>query len=76
MPIYEFECAQCQTQFEELVRNATEEEDIVCPKCRGRDVRRLFSAFGFKSGSKVVSSVGSTGDVCHTCTAKTCDTCR
>ncbi|MFQ6091616.1 MAG: zinc ribbon domain-containing protein [bacterium] len=76
MPIYEFECARCGEQFEELIRSAVEEKILLCPKCHGRKIRRLFSAFGFKSGSKAVSSLPSAGQSCRTCAAKTCDTCR
>ena len=75
MPIYEFECRQCGEQFEELVRTEAEAKILTCPHCSGKRVVKLFSAFGFKSGSKVVSSVQRSSASCQTCAAKTCDTC-
>lgn len=42
MPIYEFECEQCERRFEELVAGGT--ESIECPRCGSRRTRRLISA--------------------------------
>lgn len=75
MPIYEFECMKCGTHFEELIRSTDEEKKIVCPECGMKKIRREFSTFGFKCGTKLVSSVSKAGSSCHSCTTKTCDTC-
>jgi putative FmdB family regulatory protein len=40
MPIYDFECASCGEQFEELVRA---DEPPTCPACGADGARRLFS---------------------------------
>lgn len=40
MPIYDYHCPSCGTDFEQLVRNGTK---IACPKCSGRKVERLMS---------------------------------
>jgi putative FmdB family regulatory protein len=48
MPIYEFCCNQCQTGFEELVRNGNVP---VCPSCGSADVRRLLSSFAVRAPS-------------------------
>ena len=32
MPIYEFQCNQCENEFEKLVFNTSEK--IACPKCK------------------------------------------
>jgi putative FmdB family regulatory protein len=42
MPIYEFMCAACQTEFEELVSSCTDTA-TACPSCKGSDVRKLIS---------------------------------
>jgi len=34
MPIYEYICEDCQTHFEKIVLNKTQE--IACPKCAGK----------------------------------------
>jgi putative FmdB family regulatory protein len=39
MPIYEFECEQCGSRFEELVSAAA--ECPACPECGGETRRRL-----------------------------------
>jgi len=41
MPIYEFECEECSTRFEELV--AAEAGGPPCPACGSERSRRLFS---------------------------------
>jgi putative FmdB family regulatory protein len=40
MPIYEYSCRSCQTQFEMLVRGG---ETPVCASCGSEDLERLFS---------------------------------
>ena len=44
MPIYEYVCMQCESHFEELVRNGHQPD---CPEC-GANIRKLsvFSAHG------------------------------
>lgn len=58
MPLYDFECKDCQHTFEEL---AFEDDDvIVCPKCGSAHTARLVSApsplatgaFPFKIGPR------------------------
>jgi putative FmdB family regulatory protein len=43
MPIYEFECEECGTRFDELV--AAEGAPPPCPECASEQVRRLISSF-------------------------------
>ena len=42
MPIYEYVCMQCESHFEELVRNGV---DPACPDCGAENVRRQLSVF-------------------------------
>ena len=63
MPIYEYQCLECGQKFERLVRFADSSPKVECPKCGGRKVEKLLSAFG-------VQSSGSTSDFsCPTCEA-------
>ena len=48
MPIYEYVCMQCESHFEELVRNG---EAVTCPSCAGANVRKQFSVFAAHSSS-------------------------
>lgn len=41
MPIYEFECEECGTRFEELVATS---RAVPCPACGAERIRRLYSA--------------------------------
>jgi putative FmdB family regulatory protein len=42
MPIYEFKCATCGIEFEELVLSCSAPE-IKCPACKGSAVNKLIS---------------------------------
>jgi putative FmdB family regulatory protein len=41
MPLYEFSCPQCDHTFEALVFDG---DQVECPECHGRRVKRLLSA--------------------------------
>jgi putative FmdB family regulatory protein len=43
MPIYEYACQACGRTFEELVLRRSEEDEVRCPKCKGRRVEKLVS---------------------------------
>ncbi|MFQ5860112.1 MAG: FmdB family zinc ribbon protein [Dehalococcoidia bacterium] len=49
MPIYEYHCSKCRSEFEQ--RRSIEERDAsaTCPAC-GDESRRLISAFASKTG--------------------------
>jgi putative FmdB family regulatory protein len=63
MPIYEYICEDCQTHFEKIVLNKTQE--IACPKCAGKKNAIQLSVFsaanGSGNGSSAKGSGGSTG---------------
>jgi putative FmdB family regulatory protein len=42
MPIYEYVCMECESHFEELVRNG---ETVYCPDCDASNVRKQLSVF-------------------------------
>ena len=45
MPLYEFQCNDCQDEFEELVRSSSTVAEVKCPECGSRHVRRKVSLF-------------------------------
>ncbi|MCF7822527.1 MAG: zinc ribbon domain-containing protein [Mariprofundaceae bacterium] len=48
MPIYEFQCRQCDTRFETLVRIS----DVpACPQCHSEELQKLISAHAIGSGA-------------------------
>jgi putative FmdB family regulatory protein len=40
MPIYNYRCTNCGTEFERLVRSDTQ---VACPDCQGERLERLMS---------------------------------
>jgi putative FmdB family regulatory protein len=43
MPIYEYECRDCDKPFEELILRKSDEAEVRCPKCKGKRVEKLVS---------------------------------
>ena len=41
MPLYEYQCMRCSTEFE-VKRSLDDESAITCPKCQGKG-QRMFS---------------------------------
>jgi putative FmdB family regulatory protein len=60
MPIYEYVCMQCESHFEELVRNG---EAIACPDCESPRVERQLSVFA-AHGSSAQPRFGGGGGCC------------
>ena len=64
MPMYDFRCGSCGTEFEELVRGKEGENDVRCPDCDSRDIRREISAPCVHTGTGRASSGGSASGGC------------
>jgi putative FmdB family regulatory protein len=43
MPIYEYQCQQCQGYFQKLVRGFSDPVDLACPRCHTTSVQRRVS---------------------------------
>lgn len=75
MPIFEYKCLNCDSEFEKLVLGSSSENGITCPDCHSGEVERLFSSFNGVSrsadGSTKLMSSG-----CSSCTASTCAGCK
>ena len=48
MPLFEFECKNCNNSFEELVRDNGEVEDVICPFCGNSSAKKKISTFATK----------------------------
>jgi putative FmdB family regulatory protein len=64
MPLYEYACRSCASQFEVLVRASETPE---CPSCHGKDLERRLSVFaahtaGAPQRSASPAPCGSCGD--------------
>ncbi|NLC52909.1 MAG: zinc ribbon domain-containing protein [Firmicutes bacterium] len=73
MPIYEFTCLECAHKFEELCKSHTEE--VFCPKCGAKELKRLFSPFAVTGGSGSSGSSGSSSS-CGGCAGGHCSSCH
>lgn len=69
MPIYIYECQNCGKTFEKFVRRRKEEEDLKCPHCNDKILKKLPAGFSFSSDSSG-SSLS-----CSTCSGGDCSTC-
>ncbi|HVS88158.1 MAG TPA: zinc ribbon domain-containing protein [Candidatus Acidoferrum sp.] len=49
MPIYEYICDDCQTQFEKIVLN--KQQEIACPKCTSKKNTIQLPVFSASNGS-------------------------
>jgi putative FmdB family regulatory protein len=60
MPIYEYVCEDCQTQFEKLVLN--KQQEIACPKCASKKNTIQLSVFSASTnGASAKSSTSFSG---------------
>ena len=50
MPMYEFMCAECESEFETLVPSADAASSVECPKCSSGKVHKKLSLFGVAAG--------------------------
>jgi putative FmdB family regulatory protein len=54
MPIYEYQCQQCQSRFSTLVRSWKEIGPAACPKCGSRKTKRTVSAFAYHKSVQTI----------------------
>ena len=45
MPIYEYQCQECQGRFQRLVSGFSNPDDLHCPRCGTTNVRKAVSRF-------------------------------
>lgn len=62
MPLYEYRCARCGEDFEDLVPATTPDEEIACPGCgRVGGARRRLSAFAVAGSTTLGALTPQTG---------------
>lgn len=65
MPIYEFQCSDCETPFEKFVRSFSAINSVVCPDCGGNHVQKRMSTFASSvQGGTISLSSASSGASC------------
>ena len=77
MPVYEFTCHSCQTDFDLLCPSGTEAKEVRCPKCHQNHLTKKFSVFGIVSkGDTIDLEEGScSSEACggESCSSDACD---
>jgi putative FmdB family regulatory protein len=61
MPLYEFTCKECGTEFEKLVWKAAAIADVACPSCGSLKVEDKISVFSSRTAGNAASSCAPTG---------------
>lgn len=65
MPLFEFVCADCGQDFEELVLSSRAIDGVICPACGGQEVKKKISTFASKiSGGSSLSLSPSSAASC------------
>ncbi|MDE0397522.1 MAG: zinc ribbon domain-containing protein [Candidatus Poribacteria bacterium] len=60
MPIFEYRCNDCETEFEVLARTGNAKELPKCPRCGTHDTKKRFSAFATAGTQKEAASDNAT----------------
>lgn len=64
MPLYEYQCMNCNYRFDKLVMR--HDSETTCPICQG-DVRKLMSTFALSSAGKAAGSLPDAAPGCKSC---------
>jgi len=72
MPIFEYICNDCNSNFELLIRSI--DQDTKCPQCGSEQVTKLISTFAHNTASSFQEPSSSSG--CNTCSSKNCAQCN
>ncbi len=52
MPLYEYQCLSCGIQFQSLVMNKRQEENVTCPACGRSTLKKLISRVAYHVSEK------------------------
>lgn len=63
MPIYEYTCKKCLSNFDKLVRSMSEAEKVPCPQCGSTQTARALSVFAV--GAETAKSSPSPCERCN-----------
>ncbi len=75
MPLHEFKCSSCDYEFELLIMNKSELEEVRCPKCQSPEVGKLMSATNYQVGGGGAKRGGETSSPKiqqHSCGSGSC----
>ena len=52
MPLYEFDCEECEQPFDKLVRMSFSIQEVTCPTCGSHKVTKRVSAIAARSSGE------------------------
>jgi putative FmdB family regulatory protein len=78
MPIYEYQCADCQLTFEILRPISKANAPAACTRCGSADTSRAISLFSAisKGNNGESRAISGTGSGCASCAGTHCATCN
>ncbi len=78
MPIYEYQCLECNATFEKRRPFGHANDPLSCPECENPEVVRLLSSFmiSVSRGNGSASISTTTRSACSACSARSCAGCR
>jgi putative FmdB family regulatory protein len=53
MPLYNYQCTDCQSAFTELRKASERDNSIVCPKCSSAQTKRGLTGFAIGESQKM-----------------------
>lgn len=62
MPIFEYQCSDCDTKFEELVFSSN--NSVQCPSCKSEKVDKLISSFSASVSGSSATACGKPSGSC------------
>ncbi len=73
MPLYEYECSDCEARFDVLRSMSKADDAVACPKCESENTHRAISLFSAIGSEGVIAGSGSS---CASCSpSSSCATC-
>ena len=77
MPIYEYICPECGSEFEKLRPLSQADQDAECPRCGKTSQRKMssFACYSMSSSGIANRIAGTGGSSCSSCSSGNCSTC-
>ncbi len=69
MPIYEYNCQQCDHQFSKRRSMSAADQPVTCPECGSPNTKRALSLFA------APCKQGNTSNSCSGCSSGSCSSC-
>lgn len=66
MPLYEYQCQDCGSQFEKMARFSEVHLPPECPECHGRQTQKQISVFAMAGGTSAANGSSLSSSNCGT----------